>query len=752
MSRFHRSGRSPHSREDQPQAGSMRTRLLPTALRHLSQRPDSEHEQALLRVAIGTLIVLYLLVSSAVRGAIGEGGGALLAIALGFLGFAIALFVALCLRPGLSVPRRLLGMFADNATLSLFMIVGGEVAAPWYPIYLWVTFGNGFRYGRAYLFASGGMSLAGFAAVILATDYWRGESTLALGLLVGLLVLPAYVSTLLKKLTEARRNAEAASQAKSRFLANMSHEMRTPLNAVIGTTDLLLASPLDPAQREMAETARRSGRALLSLIDDILDISKIEAGRLQTEATDFALSELLATIRAIIAPQAAAKGLAFGIETAPGTPDALRGDLRRLQQVILNLAANAVKFTERGEVRIHVGGEQEAPDRLRLRIEVSDTGIGIAPELHDYIFTSFSQADETISRRFGGTGLGLAIAKQLTGLMGGEIGLESEPGRGSLFWLTVPLEVRSAAEGAAPAESAPAYVPRRKLSLLVADDNQTNRLVIQRILEHGGHHVTLVANGEQALAALDAQHFDLVLMDVNMPVMSGLDAAKLYRFASLGDTPVPIAALTADVTPEMRRLCEEAGMVACIPKPVETRRLLELVDKLAAGAEADPAAADGPVVNGPAEIGAAPIPEPSAGLAGSPILADAEAVLDEHALEMLAALGAGGSFLPRLVNDFIIDAAQLLDSAEEAVRRGDVGRFRDDMHALRSSAANMGAHRLHRSAQQLSGVTRDMLHANGAAWIARMRQEFGDARVALLRWVNVGERRTATAVGRACGN
>ena len=557
----------------------------------LQGRADTEHEQALIRIAIGALTILYVLGARLVDGSFGPRAPALLLITGAFLVFSVGLFAALCLRPEVSITRRWAAIVADNLTISVFLHVGDGDGAPWYPVYLWVAFGNGFRYGRSYLLASTALSAAGFAMVVLTTDFWRANQPLAIGLLIGLLILPSYLASLLKRLMEARRIAEKASEAKSRFLANVSHEMRTPLNTVIGMTDLLLLSPLSPAQREMAELAQRSGRTLLSLINNVLDISKIEAGRMEEAPIDFDPADILATIRVIVGPQAAAKKLTLGTEIAPGTPRRLHGSAGHLQQVLLNLAANAVKFTERGGVRVRIEGRFDEPGRLSLLGEVVDTGIGIAPDLHQYIFTNFSQADETISRRFGGTGLGLAIAKQLVGVMGGRIGLESEPGRGSRFWFTVPMRVGTAPEtiaGMPVPPPLPASGKRRSLSLLVADDNKPNQQVIQLMLEGGGHRVTLADNAEEALAAIAAAPFDLVLMDVNMPGMSGVEAARLHRTGP--QRAVPIAALTADATPAMRQTCEEAGMVACITKPVDMLLLLREVDRLAGPRVSDPLA------------------------------------------------------------------------------------------------------------------------------------------------------------------
>jgi two-component system sensor histidine kinase RpfC len=401
------------------------------ALALLRGRPDSEHEMSFNRLGFALLLLACQLFIPPPDPAVA------LKLVLAWAALSVGVFLHILARPGISGPRRLAALLLDIGFLSIYLHIGGEAHATFFPIYLWIIFGNGFRFGLTWLRIAMGAALAGFLAVVLTTPYWHEQPHLSAGLLGGLVVLPLYAGVLIRKLSDARRAAEAASQAKSLFLANVSHELRTPLNAVIGMGSLLRDSRLDPGQREMATTIGVAARSLLDLIDDILDLSRIEAGRMPVKAEAFDLPELLGEVRSLVAAQAQARGLRLGLHVAAGTPARLVADRRHLREILVNLAGNAVKFTEAGGVSIAVAADHAGEGRVALRFEVSDTGIGVAPEAQQRIFENFTQADPGIVTRFGGTGLGLAICRRLVGLLGGSMGLDSAPGAGSTFWFTV---------------------------------------------------------------------------------------------------------------------------------------------------------------------------------------------------------------------------------------------------------------------------------------------------------------------------
>ena len=362
----------------------------------LTSRPDTEHEQALVRLLNSVVLGLYLLPEL-------EKQATLWLIYVLYLIGGIAIMADIFARPGILPARRILGVLADVAMVTWTLFQFGEGAAPLFLIFLWITLANGFRFGASYLIITLVLSVAGFGAVLAFNDFWIAHRGLGIGLMVGFVALSLYVRKLVTQLFDAIAKAEAANQAKRRFISVVSHEMRTPLNAIIGMADLLRDTTLSREQADMLQTLRSSSRMMLGLVDDVLDFSKIEAGKLVLEKADFDLHALVNSTCRILSAQAAAKNVEFVVSIMPEVPPAVRGDPHALRQVLINLAGNAVKFTERGSVTLHVSSQAESDASLRLKFSVRDTGIGIAPESQERIFESFTQADESTTLRFGGT-------------------------------------------------------------------------------------------------------------------------------------------------------------------------------------------------------------------------------------------------------------------------------------------------------------------------------------------------------------
>jgi len=402
----------------------------------LSEREDSEHVQALIRIGFGLLISAYLYATVGPRFDVQV-------VCIGFEVLSAAIFLAIIVHPQRSLLRRALGALLDLGTTTYLMWTNGEVGAPLYGIYLWVTFGNGFRYGVRSLYASQAVSLLGFASVIAFNPFWHRHALMAGGFFMLLMAVPYYGAILLKGVKAAQDKAEQANEAKSRFLSIMSHEIRTPLNGIIGINALLRKTRITPEQLDLINTLGMSSEVLLSLLDNVLDIAKIEAGKMTLEHIDFDLHAVINGALKMAATQAAAKSLRFGASMDAKVPRLLKGDPHRLRQVILNLLANAIKFTSEGGVQVRISLMEQRPESARIRCEVIDTGVGMTEEELSRIFAPFVQADESTTRQFGGTGLGTTISKQLIELMGGRMQVQSEPERGSTFRFEVPFRRQS---------------------------------------------------------------------------------------------------------------------------------------------------------------------------------------------------------------------------------------------------------------------------------------------------------------------
>ena len=387
------------------------------------------------------------------------------------------------------------------------------------------------------------------------------------------------------ELRAARDCALEASRAKSEFLANMSHEIRTPMNGIIGMQGLALAASSAEDSLGYVKCAQRSAYSLLAILNDILDVSKIEAGCLEIHPAPFSLCGLLEEILQLVRPLAREKGLQLVSVVSGETPDALVADALRLRQVLTNLLGNAVKFTERGRVELRIDSHP-AGDRLQLHAVVADTGIGISPEHQRVIFEAFRQADSSTTRQYGGTGLGLTISARLVALMKGTIGVESDIGKGSRFHVSFPCGLAPQDSIAAPSRpvSIPAGPPPKRLRILLAEDNPVNQRLAQRLLEKRGHEVAIVGDGRQAVeAARSAPPFDLILMDVQMPAMDGLEATRVIRqIEDPQRNSVPIVAMTAFAMKGDRDRCLAAGMNAHLAKPIDPMELSATVESFAA--------------------------------------------------------------------------------------------------------------------------------------------------------------------------
>lgn len=727
-----------------------------------------------------------------------------------------------------SEERWLAGIILDVMMAFAVMLREPEHMSVFYPIMLWMILGNGFRFGLRWLFIAAFLSTIAFGIVVLSTAYWQQNFSLGMALTIALIVIPTYCSTLIRKISHAKEQAEMASKAKSYFLASVSHELRTPLNAIIGYGNHLRQSDMPRGQKEMVEASVLAGEHLLNLIEQLIEVAKTGSDSALVKHAIFRPTDLLTEIRDIMMIRMEEKSLAFHLQAEPLSDTLVRGPSDVIRNILLNLVGNAVKFTEAGSISINSGLDAKTGQNV-IWFTVADTGIGIADAAIERIFQPFQQADDTVMNRFGGTGLGLSICKQLVEQVGGAISVESAIGQGSKFRIEIPVEtvveqsvdsdsaagamvnilsfgemqpgllasaqsqdnfvvrhvpcrskaefeaalpginlqnynvaliseelatqiepdsaiwknfvdaeiapvlvsgnqvvdieeisLRAAFASVLPAapnfaelrsairigcsfsrhfriphdEMVPAIATYKPKRVLVADDNRTNRNVLAAILESVGHHVIMVTDGDEALEALEQGGIDILLLDVNMPRLNGIDACSMWRQIEGGRQHLPIIGVTADATTETEAKCRNAGMDARITKPVDAKLLLATIEQHCGGDDAS-------LIN-PTELTFDDPMNVVISIAGGQ-KAETDAI-DPVQMDYLLSIG-DTSFIESMIEGFFEDVEQTLEPLRRAVTESNVSDFRFCAHALKSSGNNMGAKRLAELCGRLEKVT-----------------------------------------------
>lgn len=560
-------------------ANSRLSSILSKVIPIWKTRPDSEHEQAAIRLVVGSIASAYLIFNIAAQNrSLTTDYFTTIGIAIFFIA-AIAIVIWLVIRPEVNVPRRIFGCIVDNygATASLF--IHGDFAAPIFVVYLWVTFGNGFRYGRRYLLFSMMLSIVGFSLVLSMANEWTRGLHVNIGLLIGLIALPLYVATLLKRLESALEESEVANRAKSNFLATMSHEIRTPLNGLIGLLDLLDMTTLKRKQQHYVDLMKKSSEWLLNTISDGLDFTKIEAGELIIEPAAMNIATTIDNITQVFNEIARAKDISIKADVAETLPNRVLCDQNRLTQVLNNLLNNACKFTDKGQIKLSVTAKKLPGDKVRVIFVVEDSGIGIADDQLEKIFLPFKQIEFANHKDFGGTGLGLAIVSRLVKLMGGKISVDSQFGIGTTFTFHLDLAVVEDNEIQMKDETENSIYWRRQPVVLLAEDNSINQEVATTYLKHLGCKVVSVPDGYGAVDKVREHGFDLILMDCQMPRMDGYEATRRIRTLESKTKRTPIVALTAHITNQDRQKCFEVGMDDYMGKPYRISNLKDLLHR-----------------------------------------------------------------------------------------------------------------------------------------------------------------------------
>jgi two-component system sensor histidine kinase RpfC len=782
------------------------------------QVPGRDAEQALFRIILFPLFCAYVFWRD-VPTELGVHWWAwFLPTVLG-CSLAVVIFAHAVIWPKTSRLRRHFGIILDIGMVTYGMIYADQGGGVLYAIYLWVTIGNGFRYQRAHLIESAVASLVGLTIVWLSKPNWLSHPDVFAGMILGLILIPLYADLLLRRLREATSRAEQANRAKSRFLANMSHELRTPMNAILGMADLMMATRLSGEQRSMAQVVSRSVHSLLGLIENILDISRIESGRMDLREHEYDLHGLAKETLDLLKVQAAQKQLYVTLFIDPDLPWRVIGDADHFRQVLVNLVGNAIKFTDRGGVDVRFFRQVDDDGREWLHVEVIDSGVGIAPSDQERLFEVFTQVDDSPTRRFGGSGLGTTIAKQLVELMGGRIGLSSTPGVGSCFWFDLPFRVAGGAEALTPlllramivgagarrmdvaafcgrigvdavtvasplvvahtigmagrvdepyaavvlvdvppdaaveemlstlrergqradlvivacvdgpaaaeryrqldrnlyvcstaagmvsiyralrthpsavtGEAAPTDLEEELLlrrpgeataRILVAEDNSTNQMVFRKVLESAGYDVHIVDNGEAVLSALDRESYNLVVLDLHMPLLDGVEVLKLYRFTHSVKDGVPFLVLSGDATPETRAMCADLGVSHYLTKPVEPARLLRETRNIL----------------GDQKTGAG---DPGAEIHTFTGLVSSQTLRELAELDV-----SGDGFLEQVMSTFVADAAGLLAECRANAARSGWDALSESAHALKGCANSIGAAYLAEKAAELEQAADD---------------------------------------------
>lgn len=646
----------------------------------------NEGEQALIRVTFLGLILAYL----------AESGSALGVLACGLYMAYSTVFLLLILKfPKHNEKRQWWALMVDIGMASYGTYITGSAGGIFIGLFLWLIIGYGLRYGEKYTIVAFLATLVGYTLSMQFNPYWLAHRDVVNGFFLTLILVPVHTFFLQRKLEKAVTQAKHDSEAKSRFLSHMSHEIRTPLNGIVGATDLLSNTELNSEQRNAMYHIKNSAILLRQLVNDVLDISKIEQGKMDLHIADFDLVSLVNDVDMAFRNQAENKKLQFNCVIEEDCPTQLIGDALHIKQIILNLVGNAIKFTHEGSVNLLI--KQIEGEATTLLISVKDTGIGIKQAKLGKIFESFTQADASITDKFGGTGLGTTIAKNLVELMGGKISVQSEVGVGSEFTVMIRLQRQIESSAVKPmidnVVSFQAHASRfKKHTILIADDNLTNRYILNALLTQAGYIVHEAEDGDKALDMLEVMSFDLMMLDLNMPKLSGLEVIDIHRRLSSKTTPSVI--ITADATLETKQKCLDMGVDSLLTKPYDTAKLLDTVKLLITGNQVE-------------AITVIDKEQPT------------DTVLNLAKFQELKSISKDPQFLVNLISGFVGDTTISLKAMHRELNKQEYQAVRDLAHAVKGNAGSLGADLIFQSCTQIESLNST---DNNKTWAKALKQ------------------------------